>query len=83
MLKLRVPKMTCGGCVRAVENAVRAVDLLAIVEADLPTRTVTIRSERGGEVLSEAGRKFGYDNAVVSSAPQGASASQLSSACCT
>ena len=39
----RVTGMTCGHCVRAVKDAVRAVDPGATVEVDLGTGVVTVR----------------------------------------
>lgn len=37
-----VPDMDCGGCVRAITEAVHRLDATAAVEADLGTKIVTI-----------------------------------------
>ena len=39
----RVPGMTCGHCVSAVEGEVGAVDGVERVDADLETKVVTVR----------------------------------------
>jgi len=59
MLDLQIPNMTCGHCVRAVTDAVKAADPEAKVVIDLPTHKVQIetRAERVAVLakLAEAG----------------------------
>jgi copper chaperone len=55
-----VPDMTCDGCVRAVTNAVRAVDGAAVVRADLATKRVEIDSTAEPPALAEAVRDAGF-----------------------
>lgn len=43
MLSFTVQDMTCGHCVRAVTDAVHAVDPAATVEVDLAAGRVTVR----------------------------------------
>ncbi len=62
MLKLTVPDMNCGHCVSAVTKALKGVDAGADVAIDLDTRTVTVRSDVGGEALVSALSKAGYDS---------------------
>lgn len=44
MYTFHIPKMSCGGCVNGIKNAIKKVDDAAIVEADLTTRTITVES---------------------------------------
>jgi copper chaperone len=55
-----VPDMTCDGCVRAVTNAVQAVDGAAVVKADLTTKRVVIDSSADAPALAEAVRDAGF-----------------------
>lgn len=55
-----VPDMTCDGCVRAVTNAVQAVDGAAVVRADLTTKRVEIDSAAEFPALAEAVRDAGF-----------------------
>lgn len=59
MLSLHIPNMTCGGCVRGVTAAIRAIDAAARVEPDLPARTIAVETRLPEaavrEALSEAG----------------------------
>lgn len=37
-LQLKVPNMTCGGCVNAITNAIKTVDTNATVQGDPKTK---------------------------------------------
>ncbi len=50
MLKLSVPDMSCGHCVKAITEAVKAVDATASVTPDLGSKTVSV------ETLAESGK---------------------------
>jgi copper chaperone len=59
MLDFQIPNMTCGHCVRAVTEAVKAADPKAEVQIDLPSHRVQVQTsaERQAVVakLAEAG----------------------------
>lgn len=57
---LNVQKMTCGHCVRAVTNAVRALDPQATVEVDLADGSVRIEGDVTAEDAARAIREEGY-----------------------
>lgn len=59
MLKLNVPDMTCGHCAATVTKAVKEVDGSAVVEIDLPSKTVAVKTAadaaKVGAALADAG----------------------------
>lgn len=59
MLKLHIPNMSCGGCVRGVTAAIREIDATAEVVPDLSDRTVTLKTDCAEaevrKTLAEAG----------------------------
>lgn len=61
MIDLKVEGMTCGGCVRSVEKAVRKADPEANVTIDLPTGAVRIESNQPRAAFAEAIEAAGYD----------------------
>ncbi len=60
MFELKVSGMTCGGCVRSVENTIRLIDPSAKVIVDLPTQTVKVESTKNKDVISAAIEEAGY-----------------------
>ena len=60
MYELKVSGMTCGGCVKSVENAIHVVDPAAKVSVDLPTKIVKIDSIKNKEVIMTAIEEAGY-----------------------
>lgn len=58
-MELHIPQMTCGGCLRAVQQAIRLVDPDARVSADLARRMIRIEGasdeSRVRQALSKAG----------------------------
>lgn len=53
MQRFNVQGMTCGHCVTAVTNAIRALDPHALVQVDLPTGEVIVESDiEAGKVIS-------------------------------
>lgn len=44
MLDFQIPDMTCGHCVKAVTDAVKAADPAAEVQIDLPTHRVQVQT---------------------------------------
>ena len=61
MLELVVSGMTCGGCARAVTNAVRSVDDAASVEVDLASGRVAVGSSADAAKVRSAIEEAGYD----------------------
>jgi copper chaperone len=59
-MKFHVEDMTCGGCARAVTAAVKAIDPAARIEADPPTRTVLVDSERPEAEIRAALQQAGF-----------------------
>jgi copper chaperone len=78
MVELDVTGMTCGSCVRAVDQAVRALDPDADVQVDLATKRVRVEGRRSAEELIRALGAAGY-RARVDETKQPASTSR---ACC-
>lgn len=60
MITFNVTGMTCGGCARAVTNAVHQVDRSASVEIDLAAKTVTVTSAASADRLQSAIEEAGY-----------------------
>lgn len=55
-----VQGMSCGHCVGAVTQAVKAVDPKAEVKVDLGSGKVEVRSDRDREAIAQAIREEGY-----------------------
>ena len=55
-----IPTMTCGHCVRAVTEAVQAVDPAAQVTTDLPTHHVEVQTSAPREALVAKLAEAGY-----------------------
>jgi copper chaperone len=60
MYQFHVPGMTCGGCARAVTNAIKAIDPAAEVTTDPPGRSVTVQSQADEQALVSALSEAGY-----------------------
>ncbi|WP_455924139.1 cation transporter [Pseudomonas putida] len=60
MQEFNVQGMTCGHCVRAVTQAVQALDAAAVVEVDLATAKVRVQSQQSPAAIVEAIREEGY-----------------------
>ena len=56
----QVQGMTCGHCVNAVTNAVKAVDPQADVKVDLPTGKVEVQSQKDRGAIARAIEEEGY-----------------------
>lgn len=63
MLSFQIPNMTCGHCVRAVTEAVQAIDPAATVQADLPTHQVSVDTTAAREAVVAELAKAGYQPA--------------------
>lgn len=55
-----VDGMSCGHCVKAITQAVRALDPQAQVRVDLNERRVEVESDRSRVALADAIRDEGY-----------------------
>lgn len=60
MLSFEIPTMTCGHCVRAVTEAVQALDPAATVQADLPTHRVQVQTTATEAEVSAQLAQAGY-----------------------
>lgn len=60
MFTFHIPKMSCGGCVNSIKNAIKKVDDEANVEADLTTRTVKIETAISEVEIVKALTDAGY-----------------------
>jgi copper chaperone len=65
MIALQIPTMSCGHCVRAITEAVRAADPEATITADLPTHQVQIDTRAPREVVVAKLAEAGYEPAPV------------------
>ncbi|GAB3481654.1 heavy-metal-associated domain-containing protein [Azotobacter salinestris] len=61
MQKFQVKGMSCGHCVRAVTQAVQALDAAAEVQVDLPCGEVKVVSQLPAEQVMAAIREEGYE----------------------
>lgn len=59
-MKLHIESMSCGGCVRSVTAALKAVDPTATVEIDLPGRNVKIESSQPLDSFTKALEDVGF-----------------------
>ena len=60
-ITLKVEGMSCGHCVRAVTNAVQALDATAQVQVDLASGEVRVESGLSVEQVLAAIREEGYE----------------------
>ena len=63
-MQIHIENMTCGGCVRGVSAAIRAVDPVAEIAADPALRQVTVQSARPGAAFLPALEAAGF-NATI------------------
>ncbi|NWJ41429.1 MAG: heavy-metal-associated domain-containing protein [Geothrix sp.] len=57
----KVKGMTCGGCAKHVEKALRSVEGIVQVDMDVPGGTAKVVGEAPFEVLAEKVAKAGYE----------------------
>lgn len=62
MLKLHVPELGCGHCAATIAKAVNSVDSQAVVDVDLNSKTVSIKSDAEAATISRAIEDAGYEN---------------------
>lgn len=68
-MRLRVERMTCGGCARRVTEAIRSVDPDAAVSAEPRERLVEVRSGLGEAAVLAALAEAGYPGVPVPPEP--------------
>ncbi len=59
-LQLKVPDMSCGGCVNNITKAVRTVDVNALVQGDPKTKTVLVETQASEAAIKAAIAQAGY-----------------------
>jgi len=57
----KINGMTCGGCAKHVEKALRSVEGIVQVDMDVPNGTATVLGEAPFEVMVEKVAKAGYE----------------------
>jgi copper chaperone len=65
MQQFKVSGMSCGHCVRAVTQAIQALDQAARVEVDLAAGRVSVESVLDAAQIQAAIREQGYEVASV------------------
>lgn len=60
MIKLAIPDMSCGHCVGVITRTVKELDQDAVLDFDLPSRSVQVRSKLAPEALLAALDDAGY-----------------------
>ena len=65
MIRFKVANMGCGGCARAVKDALRGVDPGAEVSVDLDRREVAVESTAKAEGFAGALRKAGFEGQAL------------------
>ena len=61
MIRLNIPGMTCGGCVRSITNAVQDIDADARVEANIAEKSMSVETHADRDTLAKAIREAGYE----------------------
>lgn len=75
MLRLQVPDMSCGHCVQAITEAVKAVDPAAEVTIDISTKAVAVATSAAGSAVRDAIRGAGYTPTQSTEGPVAATGS--------
>lgn len=60
MIEFQVPAISCGHCVRAVNEAVKEVDPQAKVDVNVETKKVNVESSADRAKLAQALTEAGY-----------------------
>jgi len=60
MLSFEIPAMSCGHCVRAVTEALKAADPAGQVQADPATKQVSVQSQLPREAVAAVRAEAGY-----------------------
>lgn len=68
-MEFLVPRLNCGGCVRGVTRAVKAVDPDAEVVCDLQTQIVSVATSAAPEPIFASLAEVGYPGRPVAARP--------------
>lgn len=60
MIKLAIPDMSCGHCVGVITKTVKELDQDAVLDFDLPARSVQVQSKLAPDALLAALDDAGY-----------------------
>ena len=60
MLNFQIPNMSCGHCVRAITEAVHAVDPAAVVQTDLERQAVEVDTAADRDAIARQLTEAGY-----------------------
>ena len=52
--------MSCGGCVNTIKKAIMQLDQNAVIEVDLASKNVNVKSDISAEDITEAMSDAGY-----------------------
>ena len=66
MVTFQIPGMTCGGCARAITNAVHDLDPKARIDADVIKREIKVASTVAADEIVRALANAGYPAAARS-----------------
>jgi copper chaperone len=64
-MQFHIQDMTCGSCVRHVNQAIAKVDPAATVEADTASRRITVTTTASQQQIEKALRDDGYPASLV------------------
>jgi copper chaperone len=82
MIELDVKNMTCGHCVRAVSDAVNAIDPTAMVQVELASGRVLVDGQQSPAELIGALQAAGYPSSVAGASSSEAVVPKKSRCCC-
>ena len=60
-MQFHIRNMTCGGCVRGVTRAIQSVDPGAVIDADPPSRRLSVQSDTPAAAFLPALQAAGFD----------------------
>ena len=60
MAEFRIPEIHCEGCIRSLTGAVQDLDDKAVLQADLTTKLVRIKTTADDTAVAEAIRDAGF-----------------------
>jgi len=63
-VQLYIEKMECNGCVRSVTATIKELDSNAVIDIDLPQKTVTIQSTQPVDAITLALEEAGFSAQV-------------------
>ncbi|MEO8389906.1 heavy-metal-associated domain-containing protein [Polaromonas sp.] len=84
MQEFLIPSMTCGGCASRITQTLHNLDANAMVEVDLPNKTVRVDSSQESAAVEAALKGAGYPPVEVQSVaiPATAGTGTRRSGCC-